>query len=243
MRLPTKNNCPECSDQYRDYRRSQANRRSVHERIGSNRMDRCVKIDIHDRLGKKIADENLREHEHEEHKEYVWQKDQWCPGGLRRSQKRRVQRLRNREIEQTLKTKKTQVWRVKQTADAVRRSANIGMAFALPLEFKAPVNQEVCSDFDEYEYEELAAKLILNAQATFDKPVKYRHLKALYVKGLVDGKPMGKMLVDGGASVNLMPYTTFRKLGKIPDDLIHTDMRFWDFGGNLSETRGQSTSH
>ena len=33
-------------------------------------------------------------------------------------------------------------------------------------------------------------------QAIFDKPVKHRHLKALYVKGLVDGKPMGKMLMD-----------------------------------------------
>ena len=32
------------------------------------------------------------------------------------------------------------------------------------------------------------------------------------------------MLVDGGASVNLMPYTTFRKLGKGPKDLMETDM-------------------
>ena len=46
-------------------------------------------------------------------------------------------------------------------------------------------------------------------QAIFDKPVKHRHLKALYVKGCVDGKPMSKILVDGGASVNLMPYTIF----------------------------------
>jgi hypothetical protein len=29
------------------------------------------------------------------------------------------------------------------------------------------------------------------------------------MKDLVDLKPMNKMLVDGGASVNLMPYTTF----------------------------------
>ena len=42
-------------------------------------------------------------------------------------------------------------------------------------------------------------------------------MKALYVKGFVDGKPMSKILVDGGASVNLMPYTTFCKLGKEPE--------------------------
>ena len=59
-------------------------------------------------------------------------------------------------------------------------------------------------------------------QAIFDKPVKHRHLKALYMKGFVDGKPMNKMLVDGGTSVNLMPYTTFCKLGKGLGDLIET---------------------
>ena len=49
---------------------------------------------------------------------------QWCPGGLTRSQKRRVQRLRQLEIieekqEQTLNKKgvKIQVWRVKAKAD------------------------------------------------------------------------------------------------------------------------------
>ena len=46
------------------------------------------------------------------------------------------------------------------------------------------------------------------------------------------------MLVDGGASVNLMPYTTFCKLDKGPGDLIETDMMLKDFGGNASKTRG-----
>ena len=112
------------------------------------------------------------------------------------------------------------------------------MAFLLPLEFRAPVDQEVYSDFDELEYEEIVAKLIIIQQAIFDKLVKDRHLKALYVKGFVDGKPMNKMLMDGGASVHLMPYTTFRKLGKGPRDLIETDMMLKDFGGNASKTRG-----
>ena len=38
---------------------------------------------------------------------------------------------------------------------------------------------------------------------------------------------MSKMLVNGGASVNLMPYT---KLGKGPGDLIETNMMLKDFG-------------
>ena len=49
---------------------------------------------------------------------------------------------------------------------------------------------------------------------------------------------MNKMLVDGGASVNLMPYIVFCKLGKGPGGLMETDMMLKDFGGNASKTRG-----
>ena len=73
------------------------------------------------------------------------------------------------------------------------------MAFLLLSEFKAPADQEVYSDFDESKYEEMAAQLTLIQQDIFDKPIKHRHLKALYMKGFVDGKPMSKMLVDGVA--------------------------------------------
>ena len=112
------------------------------------------------------------------------------------------------------------------------------MTFLLLSEFRAPTDQEVYSDFDESEYEEIVAKLTVIQQAIFDKPVKHRHLKTLYVKGFVDGKPINKMLVDGGASVNLMPCTTFRKLVNGPGDLLETDMMLRDFGGNTSKTRG-----
>ena len=111
------------------------------------------------------------------------------------------------------------------------------MAFLLPSEFRAPADQEIYSDSDELEYEEMVAKLIVVQQAIFNRPVKHRYLKALYMKGLVDGKPMSKMLVDGGASINLMSYTTFHKLGKGPEDLLETDMMLRDFGGNTSKTR------
>ena len=84
------------------------------------------------------------------------------------------------------------------------------MAFLLPSKFRAPADQEVYLDFNESKYEEIVAKLMVIQQAIFDKPVKHQHLKALYVKGFIDGKPMSKMLVHGGASVNIMPYTTFR---------------------------------
>ena len=47
-----------------------------------------------------------------------------------------MQRLRNKEIEQTQPSGKTQVWRTKQMADRKQPSANIQMAFLLPSEFR-----------------------------------------------------------------------------------------------------------
>ena len=48
---------------------------------------------------------------------------------------------------------------------------------------------------------------------------------------------MTKMLVDGGAAVNLLPYTTFCKLRKGLEDLLETGMMLKDFGGIASKTR------
>ena len=86
-------------------------------------------------------------------------------GGLTRRQKRRVQRLKNRELEQAQKYSKLQVWHAKHTANKGQPSAYIQMTFLLPSEFKAPADQEVYLDFDESEYEEMAAQLTLIQQA------------------------------------------------------------------------------
>ena len=45
-------------------------------------------------------------------------------------------------------------------------------------------------------------------EAVFQKPSeKDNHLKALYMRGHINGKPVTHMLVDGGAIVDLMPYS------------------------------------
>nr|AAU44286.1 putative polyprotein [Oryza sativa Japonica Group] len=179
--------------------------------------------------------------------------------GQKRNQKRRVQRLRNRErfqeVQQKInhrlkKTKTKQEWRVKSTvttadeveADKAKRllkgkaiaSASVNMVFTLPAEFEARQ-----ADVDDVE--EISARLVLSPeQAIFEKPegTGNRHLKPLYINGFVNGKPMSKMMVDRGAAVNLMPYATFRKLSRNPDDLIKNNMVLKDFGGNPSETKG-----
>jgi hypothetical protein len=69
-------------------------------------------------------------------------------------------------------------------------------------------------------------------EAIFQKPkVTENHLKALYMKGHINGKPISRMLVDGGAIVNLMPYSLFKKLGGSDDELIKTNMTISHVGG------------
>ena len=43
-------------------------------------------------------------------------------------------------------------------------------------------------------------------EAIFQKPKDLdNHLKALYLRGHINGKPVSRMLVDSGPIVNLMP--------------------------------------
>ena len=82
------------------------------------------------------------------------------------------------------------------------------------MEYKASSDGEV---------EKTMAQLSLDpTQAIFEKPgdKERKHLRPLFMKGYIDGKPMTKMLVDGGAAVNIMLYTMYRKLGLGEDDLI-----------------------
>jgi hypothetical protein len=85
------------------------------------------------------------------------------------------------------------------------------MVVFVPKEFMDLVDSDVSDE------ERGMAQLTLEpTQAIFERPEneKRQHLKALFLKGFVNGKPVTKMLVDGGAAVNLMPYTMLRKIGK-----------------------------
>jgi hypothetical protein len=76
-------------------------------------------------------------------------------------------------------------------------------------------------------------------EVMFEKPVELsQHLKPLYVRGHIDGKPISWMLIDGGVVDNLMPYSVFKKLGREGDELVKTKLTLNDVGGNLMEARG-----
>ena len=114
---------------------------------------------------------------------------QWCLAGLTRSQKRRVQRLRQIELleeekKEAVKKKgvKSEVWRVKPRSDDRQvpgsSAAPVNMVYMLPSEFMAP-----SSDDERQSLEEAVAQLNLEPiPATFAKPEdeKRKDLKALF---------------------------------------------------------------
>jgi hypothetical protein len=71
--------------------------------------------------------------------------------------------------------------------------------------------------------------------AAFTKPKEsVNHLKPLFVHDHIDRIPIAKMLVDGGATVNLIPYSLYRKLRKQDDELIKTNKTLSGVGTDSS---------
>jgi hypothetical protein len=106
----------------------------------------------------------------------------------------------------------------------------------LPMEFLAPSN-----DKEEVVLSDQVAQLALDPMmVVFEKCTddERQHLKALFMKGRVDGQPVSKILINGGAAINIMPYVMYRKLDKGDQDLTKTDMMLKDFEGNVSPTKG-----
>jgi hypothetical protein len=99
---------------------------------------------------------------------------------------------------------------------------DINMVFTLPAEFR---------DAEE----EVAQMCLSPKEVMFEKPEELsQHLKLLYVRCYIDGKPISRMLIYGGAAVNLMPYSVFKKLGREDDELMMTNLTFNGVGGGAT---------
>ena len=130
----------------------------MHDRLGDRTMLRDPaggRIPACDRLEQmaddRILDDQPMRRDHEREGAHHTGQPQWCPGGLTRSQKRRVQRLRQLEIieeeqEQTLNKKgaRSQVWHVKPKTDGEQNSGSsatpVNMVFMMPREFMVPTD-------------------------------------------------------------------------------------------------------
>ena len=63
-------------------------------------------------------------------------------------------------------------------------------------------------------------------------------MKALYLQGYINGQLVNRMMIDTGAAVNIMPYSTLRRLGRSAEDLIKANVTLNDFNCRPSETQG-----
>jgi hypothetical protein len=121
-------------------------------------------------------------------------------------------------------------WRPKSTRADAKTSADAHMVFVLPVMFHSRGREELS-----------VAQLDLGPRPViFEKPQakNYKHLKALYLKGYINGRPINKMLVDIGAAVNIMPYSMLRRLGQSAGDLIKTNAMLSSFNSQTSEVKG-----
>jgi hypothetical protein len=83
-------------------------------------------------------------------------------------------------------------------------SMDINLVFTLPAKFKGAK-------------EEIAQMCLSPKKVMFEKP--------LYIQGHINGKPISRMLVDGGTAINLMSYSIFKKLGRENDELVKTNLK------------------
>jgi hypothetical protein len=98
--------------------------------------------------------------------------------------------------------------------------------FTIPVEFHAPM-------------EDVAELMLVAERAVFEKSDDPGALmKPFFICGHLDGTPIGHMLVDGGASVNILLLSLFKKLGHVERDLKCTNLRLSGFVADPTEAKG-----
>jgi hypothetical protein len=80
--------------------------------------------------------------------------------------------------------------------------------------------------------------------AVFEKPENPgAHMKLLFIQRHLDGSPIGQMLVDGGASINILPLSLFKKLNHVEGDVKRTNLSLSGFAGDPTEAKGIIYKH
>ena len=65
-----------------------------------------------------------------------------------------------------------------------------------------------------------------------------RHIKPLYVRAHLNGRPVSKVMIDNGSSINIMPLRMLRALERNISDMIETEVIVSAFTGEVFKTLG-----
>ncbi|KAL2497943.1 Uncharacterized protein Adt_23493 [Abeliophyllum distichum] len=96
------------------------------------------------------------------------------------------------------------------------------------------------SNKDEAEKDKEKVEINAKKRVIFKKPlVKLtKNLRPLYVKALVNGIPVAKVLIDNGAAINTIPYRMIRKFIKPGSNMIPTGVILTSFNGRATSAKG-----
>ena len=77
-------------------------------------------------------------------------------------------------------------------------------------------------------------------KAILEKPFMEmtRHIKPLYVRTHLNGRPVSKVLIDNGSAVNVMPLRMLRALGRSNSDMIEIEVAMFTFTREVSKSLG-----
>lgn len=65
-----------------------------------------------------------------------------------------------------------------------------------------------------------------------------KHLRPLYIRAHIDGKPVSSVLVDNGAAVHILQLRMVRRLSKSEQDFIPSEVSVTSFDGGVAQTKG-----
>ncbi|CAL8163276.1 unnamed protein product [Prunus armeniaca] len=138
----------------------------------------------------------------------------------------------------------------------------INMVFILPEKFRATEGQENTLEGDVFSQESFECRLAKVEEASeqqmptgktggtatklaveqlcFSKPTREmaNHLRPLFITANFRGIPIPKVMVDGGAAINLLPHRLLSRMGKTEKDLIATCFTVTNFAGGITKTLG-----
>jgi hypothetical protein len=84
------------------------------------------------------------------------------------------------------------------------------------------------------------AELALGAEHAVFKKLENSgaHMMPLFIRGHLDRTSIGHVLIDGGASINILPLSLFKKLGHVEGDLKCTNLSLSGFASDPMEAKG-----
>ncbi|KAM2658160.1 hypothetical protein EV1_013462 [Malus domestica] len=127
---------------------------------------------------------------------------------------------------------------------------HVNMTYVLSAMFCAEPNQPATMKGDLGKTElgrtclpELAKKepeKVYSYKMVFSRPslAQANHLKPIYVTARLEGIPFKRVLIDRGATINVIPLKQMKKLGRSEKDLIPTDLTVSRFFGAITRTHG-----